>query len=103
MNKNEKELEQISTTDKLKAFKALKDSGLKVELSGSGVPTVICVSAADMEKELKNIKKILKELRYNGSFGVRGPRKTDQALTEETKEVAETPETKEIEDTAIPA
>ena len=103
MNKNEKELEQISTTDKLKAFKALKDSGLKVELSGSGVPTVICASASDMEKELKNIKKILKELRYNGSFGVRGPRKTDQALTEETKEVAETPETKEIEDTAIPA
>ena len=103
MNKNEKELEQISTTDKLKAFKALKDSGLKVEFGGSGVPTVICASASDMEKELKNIKKILKELRYNGSFGVRGPRKTDQALTEETKEVAETPETKEIEDTAIPA
>ncbi len=103
MNKNEKELEQISTTDKLKAFKALKDSGLKVEFNGSGVPTVICASASDMEKELKNIKKILKELRYNGSFGVRGPRKTDQALTEETKEVAETPETKEIEDTAIPA
>ena len=103
MNKNEKELEQISTTDKLKAFKALKDCGLKVEFSGSGVPTVICASASDMEKALKNIKKILTELRYNGSFGVRGPRKTDQALTEETKEVAETPETKEIEDTAIPA
>jgi len=100
MNKNEKELEQISTTDKLKAFKALKDAGLKVELSGSGVPTVICASASDMEKELKNVKKILKELRYNGSFGVRGPRKTDQALTEESKENAEN---KEIEDTAIPA
>jgi hypothetical protein len=53
-----------------------------------------------MEKELKNVKKILKELRYNGSFGVRGPRKTDQALTEESKENAEN---KEIEDTAIPA
>lgn len=103
MNKNEKELEQISTTDKLKAFKALKDSGLKVEFSGSGVPTVICASASDMEKELKNIKKILKDLRYNGSFGVRGPRKTDQALTEEAKEAPETPETKEIEDAAIPA
>ena len=100
MNKNEKELEQISTTDKIKAFKALKDAGLKVELSGSGVPTVICASASDMEKELKNIKKILKDLRYNGSFGVRGPRKTDQALTEESKENAEN---KEIEDTAIPA
>ncbi|MBE5822900.1 MAG: hypothetical protein IJ260_03525 [Butyrivibrio sp.] len=100
MNKNEKELEQISTTDKLKAFKALKDAGLKVEFSGSGVPTVVCASASDMEKELKNVKKILKELRYNGSFGVRGPRKTDQALTEETKESVEN---KEIEDTAIPA
>ena len=100
MNKNEKELEQISTTDKLKAFEALKDAGLKVEFSGSGVPTVVCASASDMEKELKNVKKILKELRYNGSFGVRGPRKTDQALTEETKESVEN---KEIEDTAIPA
>ena len=106
MNKNEKELEQISTTDKLKAFKALKDAGLKVEFGGSGVPTVICASASDMEKELKNIKKILKDLRYNGSFGVRGPRKTDQALTEqpeETPETSETSEVKEIEDTAIPA
>ncbi len=83
MNKNEKELEQISTTDKLKALKTLKEAGLKVEMGSSGVPTVICASAADMAKELKNVKKILNELRYNGSFGVRGPRKTDQILTEE--------------------
>ena len=83
MAKNEKELEQISTTDKLKALKALKDAGLRVELSSSGVPTVICASASDMAKELKNIRKILKDLRYNGSFGVRGPRKTDQILSEE--------------------
>ena len=53
MNKNEKELEQISTTDKLKAFKALKDAGLRVEMSGSGVPTVVCVSPLDIDKEIK--------------------------------------------------
>ena len=77
MAKNEKELEQISTTDKLKVFKTLKDAGLRVELNGSGVPTVICGNVDDMDKTLKNVKKILKELRYVGSFGVRGPRKTD--------------------------
>ncbi len=98
MSKNEKELEQISTTDKLKAFKALKDAGLKVEMSGSGVPTVICASASDMGKEIKNVKKILKELRYNGSFGVRGPRKTDQVLTEEEPKITE-----ESTEAAIPA
>ncbi len=102
MNKNEKELEQISTTDKLKAFKALKDAGLKVEMSGSGVPTVVCAAASDIEKELKNIRKILKELRYSGSFGVRGPRKTDQVLQEEPKEVAEAVVETE-EGAAIPA
>ncbi len=84
MSKNDKELEQISTTDKLKAFKTLKDAGLRVEMSGSGVPTVVCASADDIAKELKNVKKILKELRYNGSFGVRGPRKSDQIVSEET-------------------
>jgi len=70
--------EQIGTTDKLKAFKTLKDAGYRIEFSASGVPTVICNKAEDISKELKNIKKILKELRYNGSFGVRGPRKSDQ-------------------------
>ena len=106
MIKNEKELEQISTTDKLKAFKALKDAGFKVEMSGSGVPTVVCASASDIEKELKNIKKILGGLRYNGSFGVRGPRKTDQVLSEEPKEAAETvmeAEADTEEGAAIPA
>ena len=106
MNKNEKELEQISTTDKLKAFKAIRDAGLKVELSGSGVPTVVCASAGDIEKELKNVRKILKELRYNGSFGVRGPRKTDQILSEEPKEMPEDQIVMETEDetgAAIPA
>lgn len=98
MIKNEKELEQISTTDKIKALKVLKEAGLRVELSGSGVPTVICASASDMDKELKNVKKILKDLRYNGSFGVRAPRKGDQMIAEEVSEKGE-----ESEEGAIPA
>ncbi len=97
MAKNEKELEQISTTDKLKAFKALKDAGFKVEMSSSGVPTVVCAVASDIEKELKKIRKVLKDLRYNGSFGVRGPRKSDQISGDEitgtdTEAVADTEE-----------
>lgn len=99
MAKNEKELEEISTTDKLKAFKTLKDSGLRVEFNGSGVPTVICAGADEIDKTLKNVKKLLKEIRYTGSFGVRAPRKTDMIGTEETSEVAEelTKKNEEIE------
>ena len=84
MAKNIKELDEISTTDKLKAFKALKDAGFRVELNGSGVPTVVCVSVDDMDKQLSKMKKVLKELRYNGSFGIRGPRKSDNILSEES-------------------
>ena len=98
MSKNEKDLEQISTTDKLKALKTLKEAGLRVELGCSGVPTVICASASDLDKELKHVKKILKELRYNGSFGVRAPRKGDQILPEDTSEKRE-----ESDEGAIPA
>jgi hypothetical protein len=104
MNKNDKELEQISTTDKLKAFKALKDAGFKVEMSGSGVPTVVCASATDISKELKNIRRILKEMRYGGSFGVRGPRKSDQLLTDEAASLRqESQEPRESQESQIPA
>jgi hypothetical protein len=96
MIKNDKEFEQISTTDKLKAFKALKDSGLRVEMSASGVPTVVCVSPSDIDKEIRNVRKILKELRYNGSFAVRGPRKNDQISSEDVTD-------KKEEGEAIPA
>ncbi|SFQ19890.1 hypothetical protein SAMN04487928_12318 [Butyrivibrio proteoclasticus] len=89
MAKNEKELDEISTTDKLKAFKILKDSGLRVEFNGSGVPTVICAGADEIDKTLKNVKKLLKEIRYTGSFGVRAPRKTDMIGTDDTTELAE--------------
>ena len=92
MGKNEKELEQISTTDKLKAFKTLKEAGYKVELNGSGVPTVICQKPEDIDKELKNVRKVLKELRYSGSFGVRAVRKTDMIATDETEERTEATE-----------
>ncbi|MCR5670163.1 MAG: hypothetical protein K6G10_04090 [Butyrivibrio sp.] len=88
MNKNEKDLEQISTTDKLKAFKALKEAGFKVEMSTGSVPTVICAQVSDIERELKSVKKALKEIRYNGSFAVRGPRKSDQVTTEESESVS---------------
>lgn len=77
MAKNNITVDEISTTDKLKAFKALKDAGFRVEMSGSGVPTVVSVRTEDMDKDLKSMKKVLKDLRYAGSFGVRGPRKSD--------------------------
>ena len=86
MAKNTKELDEISTTDKLKALKTLKEAGFRVELTGSGVPTVICVNLDEMDKQLSKMKKVLKELRYNGSFGIRGPRKTDNILSDETVE-----------------
>ncbi len=89
MNKNDKELDQISTTDKLKAMKALKDAELKVEFNSSGVPTVVCAQATDIDSMIKKVRKVLKELRYNGSFGVRGPRKTDQIMPEEVSAVQE--------------
>ena len=109
MAMKEKELDQISTTDKLKAFKALKDAGYRVVFNGSGVPTVICMTPDDISKETKKVKKVLKELRYTGSFGVRSIRKTDQALVEaqeealvNTEAVVETEENKE-DSQAIPA
>ena len=89
MAKNTNEPDQISTTDKLKAFNSLKNAGYRVEFSGSGVPTVVCPRLEDMDKEIKNVKKVLKELRYNGSFGIRGPRKTDSILSEEVVEKSE--------------
>ncbi len=87
MAKNNIEVDEISTTDKLKALKTLKDAGFRVEFNGSGVPIVVCQRTEDMDKELKNVKKALKELRYNGSFGVRGPRKSDSISSDAGREV----------------
>ena len=88
MAKITKEVDEISTTDKLKAFKALKDAGFRVEFNGSGVPTVICLHLEDMDKDLKKLKKTLKDIRYNGSFGLRGPRKTDSISSDNADLVA---------------
>ena len=97
MAKSIKEVDEISTTDKLKAFKALKDAGFRVEMNGSGVPTVVCANVDEMDKQLKNMKKVLKELRYIGSFGIRGPRKTDNLMA---GDVEETPAASDAEDSA---
>ncbi len=92
MARNEKELEEISTTDKLKAFKALKEAGYRVEMNGSGVPTVVCVNTEDIDKSIKSVKKIFKDMRYIGSFGVRGPRKTDMMGTDSEENTQESVE-----------
>ena len=90
MAKNDIELQQVCTTDKLKAFKTLKEAGFRVEISGSGVPTVICTDPEDINKTLNKVRKALKEIRYTGSFGVRGPRKTDMINTDSQEEKQET-------------
>ena len=102
MAKNIKEVDEISTTDKLKAFKTLKDAGFRVEFNGSGVPTVVCASLDDMDKELKRLKKTLKDIRYNGSFGIRGPRKTD-SITPDSVEVVTESETRTEESEILTA
>ncbi len=99
MAKNIKEVDEISTTDKLKAFKTLKDAGFRVEMNGSGVPTVICASVDEMDKQLKNMKKVLKDLRYNGSFGIRGPRKTDNLSSGDVDDAVVA---SDVEETAAP-
>ncbi|WP_026652281.1 hypothetical protein [Butyrivibrio proteoclasticus] len=114
MAKKEIEVNEISTTDKLKAFKALKEAGYTVEFNGSGVPTVIVKNPDDIKGEIKKVKKILSSLRYTGSFGVRSIRKNDQVSgdmrpastmmddTEDTQIIEET--VSETEDgQAIPA
>ena len=101
MAKSIKEVDEISTTDKLKAFKTLKDAGFRVEMNGSGVPTVICVSVDEMDKQLKSMKKVLKELRYNGSFGIRGPRKTDNLMAGEVDETVASSDAEESADPEI--
>ena len=86
MAKIEKELEEICTTDKIKAFKALKEAGYRVEMAGSGIPTIICTDADEIEKSLKSVRKLLKELSYVGSFGIRAVRKSDM-IGSDNKEV----------------
>ena len=44
----------------------------------------------DINKSLNKVRKALKEIRYTGSFGVRGPRKTDMISTDSQEEKQET-------------
>lgn len=78
MGRDDKNPAEIRTTDKLKIQKILNDAGYFVEMGNGSVPTVVCKRREDMSKDLAAIRKILKEQRYEGSFGVRAPRKTDE-------------------------
>lgn len=78
MGRDDKSPAEIRTTDKLKIQKILLEAGYMVEMGNGSVPTVVCKKREDMSKDLAAIRKILKEQRYEGSFGVRAPRKTDE-------------------------
>ncbi len=81
----EEKTTEISTTDKLKMFKVLKEKGFRVELNSDSVPTVICKSPEEIRTELTKVRKVIKECRYTGSFGVRGPKKSDGEMADEHK------------------
>lgn len=83
MGREEKAPAEIRTTDKLKIQRILAEAGYMVEMGNGSVPTVVCKRREDMSKDLQAIRKILKEQRYEGSFGVRAPRKTDEIITNE--------------------
>ncbi|WP_026527826.1 hypothetical protein [Butyrivibrio sp. VCD2006] len=83
MGREEKIPAEIRTTDKLKIQRVLSEAGYMVEMGNGSVPTVVCKRREDMSKDLQAIRKILKEQRYEGSFGVRAPRKTDELITNE--------------------
>ena len=78
VGRDDKTPAEIRTTDKLKIQKVLSDAGYFVEMGNGSVPTVVCKRREDMSRDLAAIRKILKEQRYEGSFGVRAPRKTDE-------------------------
>ncbi len=99
MGREEKAPAEIRTTDKLKIQKLLSDAGYIVEMGNGSVPTVVCKRREDMSRDLAAIRKILKEQRYEGSFGVRAPRKTDELMPVDNGEA----ETTDIIDDAVPA
>ena len=90
MGREDKTPAEIRTTDKLKIQKILADAGYMVEMGNGSVPTVVCKRREDMSKDLQAIRKILKEQRYEGSFGVRAPRKTDELISNENIDNSET-------------
>ena len=86
MGREDRTPAEIRTTDKVKIQKILSDAGYIVEMGSSSVPTVVCKRKEDMSKDLAAIRKILKEQRYEGSFGVRAPRKTDELVATDNTE-----------------
>ncbi len=99
MGREDKAPAEIRTTDKLKIQKILAEAGYIVEMGNGSVPTVVCKRREDMSKDLAVIRKILKEQRYEGSFGVRAPRKTDELPIGENGESVSA----ELMDDAVPA
>lgn len=89
MGREDKTPAEIRTTDKLKIQKILGDAGYIVEMGNGSVPTVVCKRREDMSKDLAAIRKILKEQRYEGSFGVRAPRKTDEIVNSDNTDNAD--------------
>lgn len=89
MGREDKTPAEIRTTDKLKIQKILGDAGYIVEMGNGSVPTVVCKRREDMSKDLAAIRKILKEQRYEGSFGVRAPRKTDEIVNNDNTDNAD--------------
>ena len=87
---------------KLALFKALKEAGYRTELDSSSVPTVICKNADDMENTIKEVKKIVKDLEYNSSFGVRIMRRGDINLVEDfMSKVASGASVKYVDDSKV--
>ncbi len=97
MGREDKTPAEIRTTDKLKIQKILSEAGYFVEMGNGSVPTVVCKRREDMSRDLAAIRKILKEQRYEGSFGVRAPRKTDELPVNGENE------SEDIIDDAVPA
>ena len=63
--------------DKQSFLLIMRNAGYEAEMDGSSVPMVICRTITDMNAIIPAIRKLVKNNKYKGSFGVRGPRKTD--------------------------
>jgi len=69
--------EELTGCDKQSFLMIMKNAGYEAEMDGSGIPMVVCRTITDMNAVIPAIRKLVKNNKYKGSFGVRGPRKTD--------------------------
>ena len=69
--------EELKGCDKQSFLLIMKNAGYEAEMDGSGVPMVVCRTITDMNAVIPAIRKLVKNNKSKGSFGVRGPRKTD--------------------------